>query len=216
MQWGNIELHVENLFPGFLICALGMILTANCSWAQIEIPEENDLLRNAFSHTAIFLSAAYVVGVLASAVSRLIIDKVADCSFTPLFFRFIAGLKVEHTGNSASGRFRRLRHLWWLRGELLQCYEDKLAEVVAGNETALQREVLRRRERARIVRNTFIPLAMIIWTIMSANPSSSSARSCLLSFSISLSIILVLFAYSETIILQECMKAASRATSEKP
>lgn len=173
-KWYGVNLHVENLIPGLMtVSLLIMIFSApegsetSRLWTNIsKIPN----LWQGF----LFLAAAYSVGAFVVLVSRFPVDYVSSWCPRPVF------LKLSR------------RPLSGKRKEVNEQYSKAISLALAGPEL-IAVEVLKRRERGRIVRSNMVPLFLAIWIICDSGWSFGFIIAVIIGFVC----LVVVYAYGE-------------------
>ena len=139
------------------------------------------------------LAAAYVLGVFCALLGRLIIDDLADLTFTPMLLRKVARRFIDRDGK-------------WSRKEILKVYDDAQAKGTRTADEAVSTGVLRRREQARMVRSSFLPLAMVLSLWAKDTLPFPLWLAAIGASVLALLVILFLFGYCESIVFQECQR----------
>ncbi len=182
MKWESINLHLENLFPGLV--SLFLLMRLLPAWIVLPF-SQNSFRTNELFDSGVLLAASYLLGAVAVAVSRLLVDRVSEKLPRPLLLSLLSrgplkGMSFKHINDN---------------------YRDKLRHALSSGNDLVKQEVARRRERGRLVRTALIPaiLAVVLVT------SSSSAIAVVLWALLAFVVLLFIYAYVETTIYEECL-----------
>lgn len=155
----STKLLLENLFPGILITSELLIL--------YEIDLEN--MQNEFFKTTVLFVFAYSVGVVSSIISRMIVDFISENFTRCIFLQFFAhtdlekafskyqklddSFNVDYPKNSVLNR--RCRSVYRLRTRIAKWNSIYRSALRLSEDN---KEVLKRREQGRFIRNLLFPL----------------------------------------------------------
>lgn len=196
MNWEKIDLYVEHLFPGILLLFLSLGLFSNNALGVFDSSRMVCVLQNNILVVAVFFSASYILGVIAGLLSRMFIDWLSDYTLTPVFFKAVA--KRFLRDNAPVGK-----------EDVLKSYDESLAWATTCDNDSYRRSVRRKREKAGLIRTCFIPFVLGMAVCLRLHANLSPLISLIISLPFGLVIILPLFAYSESLIYQECLKDES-------
>ena len=182
MNWDKFDLHIENLVPGVVTLSLALHLVSR---SQVLGTASASPFDDVFVAGATFIAAAYLVGIVAVAVSRFMIDPVSEWLPRPLLLRL-----------HYPERFRTKK-----RPEINDAYRKAIHDAQAAENDKKWNEVRKRRERGRLIRTAMIPLLIVPWIIFSGSPIAYIVGAEIIAYLF----ILVLYAYIEVTIFQECI-----------
>jgi hypothetical protein len=181
VNWDKFDLHIENLAPGVVTLALALHLVSR---SQIVAHAPASPFDVTFIAGATFIAAAYLIGIVAVAVSRIAIDPVSEFLPRPVLLRW-------HYQDRFQGKNRR---------EINDAYRKAIHDAQESQNDNKWTEVRKRRERGRLIRTALVPLLIIPWMIFSGSPMAILAAEL-----IGYVFVLVLYAYIEVTIFQECI-----------
>jgi len=182
MNWDKFDLHIENLAPGVVTLSLALHLVFRCQVLGTAVASPFD---EAFVTGATFIAAAYLVGIIAVAVSRFMIDPVSEWLPRPLLLRW-------HYPEQFQDKKRR---------EINDTYRKAIHDAQGAENDNKWNEVRKRRERGRLIRTAMVPLLVLPWIILSDSPICYVGVAEIIAYLF----ILVLYAYIEVTIFQECI-----------
>lgn len=183
MEEDKLLPHVENLVPGYVT----LFLLAALVPPHFKNPVEHSGLAKLFEQpviaTLLVTAAAYLVGVVVFITSRLLVDTASQW-----ISRWLLLLAFSWK-DFPTRRRKEINHLYF---ETLKKALDKSAKPL------VRREVIKRRERARLIRTALVPAALLGY------------QSCLRSGGVVLAVVAVvlLYAYAEIAVYQEAKLAA--------
>jgi hypothetical protein len=173
MKTGSLGFYLENLVPGVVILVCLVILlapfppdqflkTAPPSGSVIEL-----ILKSEFLVSTVFLSVAYVLGLISAMLSRAVVDPLSEWFPRPFVLAHFAhsGLgtledNLEYLDSTFTfpslNKGQSIRRAD-ARGAWNKVYRAVLAQVRSGSGSS---EVERRREQGRLVRNLASPLVL--------------------------------------------------------
>lgn len=188
MEWKGLDLHIENLVPGIVVVLLllGFVPTAAIDGLRASLLFQ--AIQNNVVASAGFIAVSYLVGILAVAVSRFLLDRISEAVLRPVLIRRLSRPPL-------SGRS-------WAAAN--QLYRQTIAQTLSGSNDVIKAEVLRRRERGRLVRTSLIPTLLLgvqfggpaVWTRTLWALFGAAA-------------VLGLYAYVEFTIYEECLLGIS-------
>ena len=181
MNWEKFDLHIENLVPGVVTLSLSLHLARSQVLGTVGASPLDD----EFIAGTTFIAAAYLVGIVAVAVSRLMIDPISEWLPRPLLLRLHYPEKFQNMN----------------RRGINDAYRKAIHDAQAVGIDKKWNEVRKRRERGRLIRTAMVPLLLIPWIIF----SDSGIAYLIGAESIAYVFILVLYAYIEITIFQECI-----------
>ncbi len=181
--------HVENLVPGFVTL---WILAPYLLPARLMMSLEHLGLKDTASSVAasLFVIAfAYLVGIVAFAVSRFFVDTLSALTARIWLLRFYGWLFDWPELRGAS------------RGDINTKYMAAIGSALSGSgETLIGREVNKRRGRARLIRTTLFPAFVLTYQL----------ASLCLAVLVPLGVV-ALYSYSEIAVYQEARLATPPA-----
>ncbi len=183
-NWYGLSLYVENLIPGLITVSLLLVIFSAAEGSGTSI-----LLSELFGmpnlwQGFVFLAVSYTIGAFVVLLSRFPVDYVS--SLWPRLFL------LKHSRRALSGT----------RKEVNAQYSQAISLALAGPEL-IAIEVLKRRERGRIVRSSMVPLFLAIWIISDRELSLVFIIAVIISFLC----LVVIYAYGEVAIYQAASKA---------
>jgi hypothetical protein len=181
MKWETLDLHLENLLPGLITLPLLLSIVPVNVQNRFRAPSAMNLLGSDAIRVGVFLATAYVIGVIAVVVSRLAIDWFSSLWPRPLMLR-LSRNALTGTKDEVNAKYRKAL------GDVLSCGLDQKIK-----------EVLKRRERGRLIRTSLIPLILAAWI---ASADHSLVVRLLLEGFVFVAILL-LYAYVEVTIYHE-------------
>ncbi len=182
MEWADkLNFHTENLVPGVAL-ALALIGTGimPLAWLDRGVAIEVGLL-----------GAAYLLGVIANVLGRLLLDPASEKVSRKWVFRVFCGEKLEGIKNSTHAHINA-------------AYNRYVSKGMADPKTSS--EVAKRRQTARLLRSTLCPGAVflvILFRIKFQWPAYQVGLAVLAGYIA----LLFLYSYSEAIILHEAFHA---------
>jgi len=185
MKWESLNLHIENLLPSLVTFVLVASLFPKDLFVRIAAPPVDKLLANDFIAGGIFVATAYMLGTIAVTISRLIIDRLSEAFLRPRFLRLLS-------------RGRLAEKSWKLINEE---YREKIKATLASQNEEVKKEVIKRRERGRLVRAALVPTLLSVLVV----GSNQAVWLRCLSLLPALTVILCLYAYVEATIYEECL-----------
>lgn len=191
LSWKDIELHVDNLIPGVLLC--GEFLAIGIPLPQ-GLPNQSE-----FVNSAVFFSASYALGLVSALISRNILDLVSEYGLRALVFQlFVHGNRtdlLEHYKERDTKFSTDLAH------EIIR-HKNRIAEWNVIYRSALRLvpegkrpEVERRRAQGRLTRNLFLP--MVIGAGILAHESGSPCWLVFLTMLFVVAVATYLYSYAE-------------------
>ena len=187
MKWENVNLHLENLLPGLVTFVLLSVLLP-CSIANLltrNLPQT--LLSNEFVAAGIFVGAAYLLGVVAVVVGRLLVDRPSEWFPRP----FLLWVFSRPRPKWKDSKFK----------DLNENYRAALKTALRNANEEVKAEVLKRRERGRLVRTTLIPTLLVVIALTDGTSLCTRAIFVLVAYLLQL----FLYAYSEVCVNEECL-----------
>ncbi len=206
LGWKSVELQIEAIIPGLLILGEAYAVTVPSFTDRAKL-----LLlvpRSDFVQASLFVAAAYAAGVVASYVSRILLDGISERGPRMLVFGAIAHERRKAAIRECRKNDKRFRSDYrcekrkrkWRRVAAWNAiYRSALRRTTRGN------EVDRRRSQGRFLRNLLIPVAGAPFVV-------ASPLSVLLSIAGVLTLVF-LYAYAEYVNFAEAYDI-SEATSK--
>ncbi len=168
MNWKAINLHIEILVPGIILCSEFFLLFKDK--LLLEIPRIPDSFA-----IAIFIAASYGLGIISSLFSRALIDYLSELGIRSIVFTMLAhrdSNKLHITLKSNDDyynddylrekeRFLRTKIEKIARWNAI--YRGVLRSVMKSNNDKAKDEIYRRREIARLIRNLIIPFTLAFY-----------------------------------------------------
>ncbi len=189
MNWDKLDLHLENLIPGLAILSLVLFY-----W-----PPDLATIRD---HTVVFGIAYVALGYLAGAVgnilARVLLDPVSARTFRTFLIRWLAKQKIDDLSDTSMYALNK-RYSFLIDSAML-----------CGNESVVK-EILKRRQTARLCRSALIPVMLVVSQIVSAVWVLPALLATFL-------FVLVLYGYSEVAIFTEAhrgFRILSRSSDAK-
>jgi hypothetical protein len=190
MNWESFKLQFEALVSGAV--TLGVFLASPTiaeavGWrvSQVLGTVAGGTFRDVVA-TVFFMSAAYVTGALVTVVAGCVVESLNGPLVRPLVFHL---LDAKHfPKRDAEG----------VAGEYRPTYQRALAE---GGESAVL-DLRARRERARIIRTSVVPIAILAWLM----GGSWGWWGVLVSEVVAIPVVLFLFAVSQLSLYQEARR----------
>lgn len=184
MKWESLNFHLENLLPGITTFTLIFAFIPSGGLKIVANSALNDLLKSEIFSIGIFLSASYLIGIINVAVSRALVDRASEFTIRPwLLKKHIR--KKPTTGN------RKINKI----------YRELLSKALKNGESAIVTEVLKRRERGRMVRTVFLPTILLIGALAANQPGWIIVLSIFVVFFA----MLLIYSYIEVTIFEECL-----------
>jgi len=158
MGWKSVELQIEALIPGILILGEAHVLAI--SWFTFRATTAPLMPSSEFAKAALFVAAAYSLGVVSSLVSRLVVDSISERAPRALIFGACAHHELGQATEDARQNDARFNQDY--QREIEQRLWSTAAKWNAVYRSALRRttrrdEVDRRRSQGRLLRNLLIP-----------------------------------------------------------
>jgi hypothetical protein len=169
--------HVENLVPGFVTLLMVATLLPPGYRNPIQNPDVVRLLAEPVFLALLAVSAAYLVGAIVFEVSRLLLNPASAWTLRPIF------LRISCEGFRGKLRKGINAHYGFTLGRALSCE----------NKPDIRQEVVRRRQRARLIRTCLAPALL-------------AAARCpypWVALPVAFIAILAIYAYAEVTIYQE-------------
>jgi hypothetical protein len=126
-----------------------------------------------------------MLGAVVVATSRLTVDRPSEWIPRPLLIRFLSR-------GTLKGKSRK---------EVNEDYRDKLKQVLTSINDQIKQEVAQRRERGRLVRTALVPSVLAVLLVT----STFSPLATLLWVLLTYVFIVVIYAYVEATIYEECL-----------
>lgn len=179
MNWDKLDLHLENLLPGVLLAAILM------PFAGIDL---NALIGNDALEVVVFVAISYMFGTIGNVFARLSLDWISEKTIRTYMIKGFARQK-----------------LWELseRDKINQRYDDLITIALQCRYESISGEIKKRRQTARLLRSTLLPLLLGIWVFS----NMCWVWMALITVAAYLAI-LFLYAYAEVAIFQEAFRAA--------
>lgn len=182
----DLSLHLENLVPGVVSAfALGKLLTDDASSKLLLGGPFETILKSEFGSAVLFLCIAYLVGAVSILLSRLVVDSLSWVFFRPVAFGWLVGKRLKHRNGDKDVPFY----------DRLRVYNATLSNAYKEGSKDRITEIDRRRERARLLRATLVPVSLLLVA------AKSPAIWCQLG-GLTL-LITALYAYGEVAVFQE-------------
>jgi len=212
LKWSELELHIEHLLPGILLC-LEAYLIAPPSWIdQMKVPDP-------FIAGAGFVALSYSVGVVLSTVSRRLIDSQIERGLRAKILKRHAHARLEAL-ETVYGGDRRFQID--LESELAKHREVWVAKWNAVYRAAMRRaqspEVHRRRAQGRLMRALVAPFIFGAGIGAAHLPGALGLRigAVVVAGFVTAFVMLRLFAYSEYTAAAEALDIISEVMPEGP
>ena len=183
MEEDKLLLHVENLVPGYVTLFLLAAFVPPHLKNPVEHPDLAKLFEQPVVATLLVTAAAYLVGVVVFITSRLLVDTASQWIFRWLLL-LVFGWKDFPRKNP-----KKINELYF---ETLKKALDESAKPLA------RREVIKRRERARLIRTALVPAALLCYQF-------SLRGLCVVA---AIAAVVFLYAYAEVAVYQEAKLAA--------
>ncbi|MBI4526801.1 MAG: hypothetical protein HY695_23640 [Deltaproteobacteria bacterium] len=177
MKWENLNLHLENLLPGLVTLPLLLRLFGH-SLQVSEFDSSSWLISSELVRVGIAIAASYLIGIVAVIVSRIVIDFASGLLPRPLSLCF--------SRRRPPGPWR----------EMSTQFNTAVGAALANAPEAIKNEVLKRRERSRLLRTCFVPVVLAVWILTEGQEKWVRLALEFASFVI----IVVLYAYTEVMI----------------
>lgn len=142
--WKSLNLHLENLLPGIVTLVLVAYLLPASVVSHLM---DNPVLTNELARGGVFISVAYLLGVVVVAVSR-VLDKLSAWGPRCWELRWLAIEKEQITGNIDCVN----RH-----------YRESIRAALANAGTEVKAEIAKRRERLHLLRSALVPAMLGVW-----------------------------------------------------
>jgi len=183
MKWENLNLHIENLLPGIVCTVLILSKFPNGLESIQGIDALKPFLNNSFVLSSIFVAVSYIFGAIAVVLSRFVIDRPSEWFPRPLLLRLLS------RGNLNNKCFQ----------DINDTYRSAIKRALEGKNDAVKVEVLKRRERGRMVRTAVFPsvLAALMW------PTGLDFPLRIVIAVSAIIIVLFVYAYTETTVYEE-------------
>lgn len=191
MKWEGLDLHIENLLPGMVILMLSSVVIPQAIIKQMTTETSTALLSHPFVATGVFAAASYVVGVIAIALSRFAVDRPSEWIPRPVLLKLFSRGKVLDSLNTQGRR------------NINEKYRDRIKQALGSNSEEIRKEVVKRRERGRMVRTALIPVMVTAWLV----GSRDSVALGVIAVAIAFLLFILIYAYVEVTIYEECLLA---------
>jgi|SRR5271157_950399 len=178
MNWEKLDLHIENLIPGVVLLAIVM---AGWRVPLGTLSGHEGLL------VATFISIAYMMGTVASVLSRLLLGVVNRNTLRAPFMRFFLGYRLETENPS--------------RTEINKRFSAVLLAGLSCGNSRVESEVAKQRQIERVLRSILVPAILAI--VCLGQHLHWTSLKCWVSAFFAYSFLLVLHAYAEVVIFQE-------------
>jgi len=180
MSYGKLSGHIEALIPGLIVVSwIGYSLDNETAKEILDHPFVAEVLLQPIISGFLLLSLAYFVGVFTFVLSRMVIDIPSAYTLRPLLLKFSKRVDMSDLAwNEINNQYR----IW---------IEAAIGPGLANE--AIKMEVLKRRQRGRILRSSIVPGLMFVWSLTN---SILALIGCFL-------FILLSYAYNELSIFQE-------------
>ena len=186
MDWEKLDLHIENLASGMVLLTVLLIGWPLPGWAKLQ-PEKAAL--------AAMVAIAYMLGAFSDVLARLLLEFVCRMTLRRLTLRLFLGIKTA-TLNEANKKL-----------------SDAIRIGVTCGSERIESEVTHRRQTARLMRLSLLPLLTgwlgfarhFQWHVFSALVVAAGVYAALL----------VLYSYSEMVIMQECLRGMDHAVERE-
>jgi hypothetical protein len=183
MKWESLNLHIENFIPG-LISTILLVALFPTLFDQENQEILGKLLSNEVLQIGLFVSTAYIIGVLVVVLSRIIIDRLSELFPRPILLKIFARGKLKNKSFN----------------EINEAYRKSIRRVLNSEKDSIKTEVLKRRERGRLLRTSFFPSLLAIFYLA----SDENIWWIFFYIFIALVVFIVLYAYVENTIYEEC------------
>jgi len=190
MNWETFKLQLETLVSGAVTLGVFLVspsIAEAVGWraSQVLGTVAGGVFRDVVA-TVFFISAAYVTGALVMVAARCVVERINGPLIRPLVFHL---LDAEH--------FPRID----ARAVAAQ-YGPTCQRALAEGGEARAPELRARRERARIIRTSAIPVAILAWIV----GSSWGWWGVLVCEVVTILVVLLLFAVSQLSLYQEARR----------
>ena len=154
MKIEGLTVYLENLVPG--VAMLGALLALIPQQQMSAILTALAVLKSDIFLLAVFLSVAYMMGLISAVISRMLVNSIASEKLTrPLMLSIFNEIPYTNLRTALSlPEEKDFRKRW------NQLYRAALAYQLTEGGPEIKAEILRRRELARLVRNLFFPLTI--------------------------------------------------------
>ena len=184
MKWENLNLHLENFFPGIVtLTFLLRIPQVHMSYFFNQTALQ-PLRESPFVVSIVFVSFAYILGVFVVALSRFLLDRPSEFTFR---YWLLRGLLPNSPGDKT-------------RAVIKEAYRKKMRRALRSNYDTIKNEVVKRRDRGRLIRTALVPSCLGAIALTESHPLLLRIALVLLIYVV----ILFLYAYTEKTIYQEC------------
>ena len=186
MSWEKLDLHIENLVSGAVSLAVVLIGWPRPAW--FSVPQEK-------LQIVAFIATAYMLGALCDVLARLLLEFVCRKTARRVAINLFLGMQLESLDKA----------------------NKRLSDAILAGESCgsprIESEVVRRRQTARLLRLTMFPM----WVGWIAYAHHAQWHW----FALGLTLIgtylgvFFLYAYSEIVIMQECIRGEAFIASNK-
>ena len=165
MKWQGLEFHIENLVPGVVSVAL-LALIFDTAGDSV-LPEPPEILAAGITGPLLLLATSYLLGAIAVAVSRFLLDRPSECLPRRMFILWLdRGDEKPGDGGTAEAE-----SLAW--GNVNDRYRAQIATAMRHGTDSLKVELTKRRERGRIVRTSLVPgVLAVFWLVAQMRQSA--------------------------------------------
>jgi hypothetical protein len=149
-SWKSLNLHLENLLPGILTLVMIAHLLPE---SVLSDPMENGILKNELMRGGVFVSVAYMLGVVAVAFCR-ILDPLSAKRPRYWALRLLAIDKTE---------IDKARQNEKPIDSVNRHYRERIREALSIAGTEVKAEIAKRRERLHLLRAALVPAVLFPW-----------------------------------------------------
>jgi len=187
MKWESLNLHLENLLPGLVTSLLLLSLLPENAIDSLLSCKVKDALKSEFVSAGVFVGVSYLLGILTIAISRIFLDRPSEWYPRPLILRLLS--RGDLKGKSIS--------------EVNDKYRELISSVLRGTNEAIKTEVVKRRERGRLIRTALVPVVLSVLQITTTYNGIVRVGWAI----IAAVVLLLLYAYNEATVYEECLLA---------
>ena len=140
MNWDKLDIHLENLIPGLVILSLVLFFFP---------PDLASLKEQTVILGIAYIAMSYLAGAVGNILSRMLLDPVSARSFRTPLFRWLAKQKIEDLKDTS--KYALNKQYSYLIDSAMLCRNESVIK-----------EVLKRRQTARLCRSALIPILLAI------------------------------------------------------
>lgn len=206
MNWEKFDLHLENLIPGIIILFLFLYISSGPS-IEMKFIQNNEV-----GQVTIFIATAYLVGVIANIVSRMLVDTASKRHARERVFNFFLSEKIERLKEDLENDpiIENRKDF-----NIHEAYSSAIDSAMTCGVPEIISELTKRRQTGRLVRSSLIPGCLIVYSIGVTTSHTRIAISLIPLFYIT---IIFIYAFSECTTFQEALRGQriEKKLSSKP